>query len=92
MITWRGVRKEFEFGWGELRQVTTPTAFLWGNADAFGDIALAKRIVQAMPNAAIEELAGGGHLPWLDDPDRAARHARDFLRRATNSGEYKDAV
>lgn len=86
-MTWHGVRKEFEFGWDELQQVATPTAFLWGNADAFGDIALAKRIVQAMPNATLEELAGGGHLPWLDNPDRATHHARDFLREGIYSGE-----
>lgn len=56
-----------------LSRVTTPTHFLWGEDDAFGDRVVAERLVGAMPNATLEMLPAAGHLPWLDDPDHAAR-------------------
>jgi len=37
-------------------------------------------MVDAMPNSTLEEVPGGGPLPWVDDPEKAAHHARDFLR------------
>lgn len=80
VMTWRGPRQEFIFNWEQLQQVTTPTAFFWGSEDIFGDVSTAQRVVETMPNATLEVLPGGGHLPWLDDPDGAGRHARAFLR------------
>jgi 2-hydroxy-6-oxonona-2,4-dienedioate hydrolase len=79
VLSWRGVRKDYVFDWDQLRHVTAPTAFFWGSEDAFGDIATAQRVVETMPHATLETLPDGGHLPWLDDPDRAANHAREFL-------------
>jgi len=84
-MTWRGPRPQSNITWEQLRQVRTPTAFFWGSEDAFGDVALARRVVEIMPNATLEVLPGGGHLPWLDDPDAVARHARAFLREENTS-------
>lgn len=56
-----------------LARVTTPTHFLWGEDDVFGDRVVAERLVGAMPHATLEMLPAAGHLPWLDDPDHAAR-------------------
>lgn len=55
-----------------LARVVAPTYFLWGEDDTFGGLATAQRVVTAMPNAQLEMLPAAGHLPWVDDPDRAA--------------------
>jgi 2-hydroxy-6-oxonona-2,4-dienedioate hydrolase len=62
-----------------LARVTTPTYFLWGSDDTFGGVEVAHRMVAAMPAAELEMLPQAGHLPWLDDPDHAARVVSDFL-------------
>lgn len=56
-----------------LAQVSTPTYFLWGEDDVFGGRDVAERLVETLPDAALEMLPAAGHLPWLDDPDRAGR-------------------
>jgi 2-hydroxy-6-oxonona-2,4-dienedioate hydrolase len=63
-----------------LARVTTPTFFLWGADDPFGGEEVASRLVAAMPDAHLELVPAAGHLPWLDDPERAARRVAAFLR------------
>ena len=60
----------------ELARIDAPTSFVWGENDSFGDASVARRIVGALPSATLETVSGGGHLPWLDAPDRAASHVR----------------
>jgi 2-hydroxy-6-oxonona-2,4-dienedioate hydrolase len=62
-----------------LGQVTVPTYFLWGADDTFGGEDVATRVVAAMPDARLEMLPDAGHLPWLDDADRAADAVTTFL-------------
>lgn len=62
-----------------LSQVVSPTYFLWGEDDAFGGIETAERMVAAMPAAQLEMLPAAGHLPWIDDPDRAAKVVMSHL-------------
>ena len=63
-----------------LARVAAPTTFLWGRDDAFGGEEVARRLVAAMPDARLELWPDAGHLPWLDDPARAARAVESFLR------------
>ncbi|WP_203336636.1 alpha/beta fold hydrolase [Nocardioides limicola] len=56
-----------------LAAVQAPTRFLWGADDTFGAEATARRTVAAMPHAEVEMLPEAGHLPWIDDPERAAK-------------------
>lgn len=63
-----------------IRSVATPTLFLWGEDDAFGDREVAERLVGLMPNAELEMLPESGHLPWLDDPEGIGRRTAAFLR------------
>jgi pimeloyl-ACP methyl ester carboxylesterase len=56
----------------ELAAVRSPTLFVWGGADAFGDESVGQEIVDLMPDARMVVIPGGGHLVWLDDPDGAA--------------------
>lgn len=62
-----------------LTRVTAPTHFLWGEDDAFGGREVAERLVAKMPAATLEMLPAAGHLPWIDDPDHAARVVMDHL-------------
>lgn len=62
-----------------LAEVRSPSYFLWGDQDPYGDVQTARRLVAAMPAAELEVLPGGGHLCWFDDLDHAARVIRDHL-------------
>jgi pimeloyl-ACP methyl ester carboxylesterase len=63
----------------ELRRLQSPISFFWGEADTFGNASVARALVATLPNARLELVLGGGHLPWLDAPDRAAAHVRGAL-------------
>ena len=63
-----------------LGRITTPTYFLWGADDPFGGPDIAQQLVAAMPSAELEMVPDAGHLPWLDDPARAAEVVGSFLR------------
>lgn len=62
-----------------LRDVTTPTLFLWGTDDTFGGREVAEHVTGLMPDAELEMMPRAGHLPWLDDPEHAARRTVAFL-------------
>lgn len=62
-----------------FRSVRAKTLFLWGEDDTFGRPETARALVALMPKADLELLPRGGHLPWLDDPDHAAKVAETFL-------------
>lgn len=72
-----------------LARVTAPTYFLWGSDDTFGGVEVAERMVAAMPAAELEMLPSSGHLPWLDDPDHAARVVSDFLGAHDLQAEHR---
>jgi pimeloyl-ACP methyl ester carboxylesterase len=62
----------------DLAAVTVPTLLVWGDADVFQRAEEGERAARSIPGARFE-LIGGGHLPWLDDPERCAALLEDFL-------------
>jgi 2-hydroxy-6-oxonona-2,4-dienedioate hydrolase len=62
-----------------LEQVRSRSFVLWGDHDPYGDGSVARRFVDALPDAQLEMLPGAGHLCWLDDVDRAADAVRSHL-------------
>ena len=62
-----------------LSSITTPTLFVWGENDPFGGDAVARRLVDRMPDAILEMLPGAGHAPWLDELDYCAGAVTRFL-------------
>lgn len=85
---WRGLmaristlteaRAECQLPASELAKVQCPTLVVWGKTDPFGDVALGERLAKAIPGAQFV-VAGGGHLPWLDNTATCARFVADFL-------------
>jgi 2-hydroxy-6-oxonona-2,4-dienedioate hydrolase len=84
-VRWRGFDEELTLHADELAAITTPTAFLWGTDDTFGGREVAETVVAAMPDATLEMVADSGHLPWLDDPVRAAGFVAEHLAGRTTS-------
>ncbi|GAA2330427.1 alpha/beta fold hydrolase [Streptomyces violaceusniger] len=74
-----GSRPGIRIGPTQLAGIRHPTLFLWGTNDPWGSIETGRRICEAMPDAEFHAVAGGGHLPWLDEPAECGRLIRDFL-------------
>lgn len=62
-----------------VSSITTPTLFLWGENDPFGGEAVARRLVDLMPNGVLEMFPGAGHAPWLDELDYCVTATSRFL-------------
>jgi pimeloyl-ACP methyl ester carboxylesterase len=56
----------------ELRRIEAPVLFIWGTDDVYGPPSIGERAVAVMPNARLDVIPGGGHAPFLDDPQRCA--------------------
>lgn len=55
----------------ELGRISQPVLLLWGDADPFSPVAVGHRILNALPDARLHVVTGGGH-------DLASAHARDL--------------
>jgi pimeloyl-ACP methyl ester carboxylesterase len=64
----------------ELRRITAPVLFIWGDKDVYGGPDIGRRAGDLMPDARLEVLPGG-HAPFLDDPQRCGTLIDDFLTR-----------
>jgi len=66
-----------------LASVAMPTLFVWGAEDPLGGTEVAEPFVDQFPDASLEIVAGSGHAPWVDEPERVAQLIQDFVGRAT---------
>jgi 2-hydroxy-6-oxonona-2,4-dienedioate hydrolase len=82
----RGVGPEARLDVEFLASVTAPTGFLWGTRDVLGGPDLARRTVASLPDATLELVPDGGHLPWLDAPQQAAAFTTEHLGGGGRSG------
>ncbi|MDX1547233.1 MAG: alpha/beta hydrolase [Rhodothermales bacterium] len=64
----------------ELRRLEIPTSFFWGAADSFGGVSVARSLTELIPGASLEMVDRGGHLPWIDDPRRAAQQVSTAMK------------
>ena len=65
-----------------LASIPVPTLFWWGTDDTFGGEAVARHLVETMPDARLTMVPDAGHLPWLDDAPAAAAATTAFLGSA----------
>jgi pimeloyl-ACP methyl ester carboxylesterase len=64
-----------------LGKLTMPVLFLWGEHDPNGGAAVARSFAPRLPNAALVEVPGAEHAPWIDDPVTCVTCTRAFLGR-----------
>lgn len=62
-----------------LGSVRAPTLIQVGTDDPVGGPEVARNLASLLPAATVEIWEGAGHLPWLDDPVRAAASLSAFL-------------
>jgi poly(3-hydroxyalkanoate) depolymerase len=64
-----------------LHRVRKPVLVLHGDDDPIAPLANARLLARLLPDARLVVLEGSGHLFLLDEPELAARHVDDFLKR-----------
>jgi pimeloyl-ACP methyl ester carboxylesterase len=62
----------------ELRSITTPVQFIWGQDDVYGGPKIGQRAAALIPGARLEVMPGN-HAPFLDDPERCAALIRQTV-------------
>jgi pimeloyl-ACP methyl ester carboxylesterase len=63
----------------ELAAIDRPTCFVWGTEDSFWPPDVGRPVAESMPDAEFHELAGHGHMPWLDPGEETERLVSEFL-------------
>ncbi|MFC7058196.1 alpha/beta fold hydrolase [Halovenus salina] len=62
----------------ELPGIDRPTSFVWGSDDSFWEPAVGRPVAEKM-GAEFHELAGHGHMPWLEPGEQTETAVRSFL-------------
>lgn len=79
-----GLIQEDTFDDSDLRQLTMPTALIWGEKDGLFRLESAHAMLASLPNASLEVLPNCGHAVHLECPYRLATAVERF-RRNTSS-------
>jgi len=64
----------------ELRGITVPVQFIWGEDDVYGGPDIGRRATALIPDAQLDVMPGN-HAPLLDDPQRCAALIRQTVSR-----------
>lgn len=81
--TWRGgFAKSLDLTAEDLARVHAPCAIAVGTDDPVGGEDVARQLGSLLPNASVAMWDGAGHLPWFDEPDRAAHLVSDYDGRS----------
>ncbi len=81
-LTVSGPAKDVVFQDADLARLRCPVTFVWGKEDPFGGAEFGRSVAAKTPGSRFE-VAGVGHLPWLDDPAGCARAILPALAPAT---------
>lgn len=84
------ITQEREINWAAipplLRSVTIPTMLIHGDGDLAVPVSMAQELADAMPDARLEILPGGGHRPDIRTPERVNELIAAFLIRSPTDG------
>jgi pimeloyl-ACP methyl ester carboxylesterase len=76
-----GFRRSALFRAEDLRSISAPTLFIWGDQDPVGSVEVARDVVRLLPDARLEVLPAG-HVPQLGHPQRVAAMVSGHLHGA----------
>ncbi len=62
-----------------LHRISAPTLLVWGESDRIVPPAYAQDFQAGIPRAKVEIIAGAGHLPQLEQPEKLAEVVQSFL-------------
>jgi len=65
-----------------IRSIACPSLIVAGDNDYFIPASFSKKIAAAIPGARYAEVAGGGHIPFIEKPRETAALVIDFLAGA----------
>jgi len=66
---------------GRLDEVTVPVELVWGEEDGLMPVAYARRLLDGLPAARLHLVAGCGHIPQRECPDRVVRVLTEALEQ-----------
>lgn len=66
----------------KLKDLQSPTLFIWGDKDRLGPPSLGKEMAALAPRARCEVIEDAGHVVWLDQPERCSKLVIEFLKSA----------
>jgi 3-oxoadipate enol-lactonase len=70
-----------------LGRIGQPTLLLCGEADRVTGMEVSRTLLERLPDARLVVVAGAGHAPHIEQPDRFARAVREFLKPGAVSPE-----
>ena len=62
-----------------MKELRTPTLFIWGRRDRLVPAGFARHVEKALPNATSVVLDDCGHVPQYELPDKTHELTRSFL-------------
>lgn len=78
MLRLTGPNPRYVMNEEDLREIRQAVDLIWGRNDPFGNLDIAARVAEALPDATLREM-DAGHVPPFDDPAECARLAREAL-------------
>lgn len=81
-MTFRRMRPEVVISDDTIRSLENRVHWFWGAQDPFASVSAGERAASLMPNATLQVVENGGHLPWLDATDQAVKAVREVCARA----------
>lgn len=62
-----------------LSAVRPRVQLLWGDADPFGDVGVARDFAGKFSDSGLSVRVGSGHAPWIDEPEAVAQAVAAFI-------------
>lgn len=82
VVRLRGAQPTTEITESQLKQVTKPVQFIWGEKDPFGSPSVGFRAAEVMSQVEVYVLPGG-HAPWFTEAERIGTIVSPFLTKHT---------
>ena len=75
----RGMNEDILHRDALLSAVRPRVQLLWGDADPFGDVGVARSFARKFNDSELSVRVGSGHAPWIDEPEAVARDVATFI-------------